>query len=96
MGSVAFGKRDPSGAWQPYGGTSGTVNIGAGTRVKGISASAAASGPGSMVIASGDVFVIPAGQSISWNFEEYILLGPFTIVFDSTNAYAVEAVRPPA
>jgi hypothetical protein len=77
-----------AGTWAYYAGVSGTVNVAAGQRVIGIAAHSTLGG--SMTINGGASIPIPANVGISFS-PQGNLVAP-TIVFTSTDSYAVEVV----
>jgi hypothetical protein len=77
-----------AGTWDYRAGASGTVNVPAGGRVLGIAAHSA--GGGSMTINGGASIPIPANVGIAFT-PQGNLVAP-TLVFTSTDSYAVEFV----
>lgn len=86
MGRSASDPLREFGDWEYEAGVAGTVNVPAGSRVVGITATAASGG--SVTIDGGDPIPLPAG--VAFAFEPKGNLVAPEIIFDSTDAYVVE------
>lgn len=78
------------GDWDYYAGAFGTVAVGVGERVLGITAHATTAG--SMTINGGDSIPIPANTSVVFT-PERTLTAP-TVVFTGTDSYIIEILAP--
>lgn len=89
LGTVNGKLPDESGVWDYYGGSSGTVIVGAGERVLGIAAIATAAGA-TVAINGGDA--IPVPTDIGVELAPRANLTAPTIVFSGTASYLVEVL----